>query len=73
LRQLTVRCTVDNCAYWAQDNYCAADSILITSDAAGRRYPEGVDAPQTNMIVQDIGETPVSNCSETACKTFRRR
>lgn len=70
---ITVRCTVDNCHYWAHDNYCAADTILITSDAAGERYPEGVDAPQTNMIIQDIGETPAKSCTDTACKTFKHK
>lgn len=68
----TIRCTVDNCFYWAHDNYCGADTILITSNKAAERYPEGVDAPQTGMIVQDIGETPADSSQETSCKTFRR-
>jgi hypothetical protein len=71
--KLTVRCTVNNCWYWARDNYCGADTILITTDSAGRRYPEGVDAAQTSMIVNDIGETPAESCMETACKTFKRK
>jgi hypothetical protein len=71
--QVVVRCTVDNCAYWAEDNYCKADTILITSDAAGVRYPEGVDAPQTEMIVQEMGQTPARSCMDTACKTFKAR
>lgn len=69
----TIRCTIDNCHYWAHNNYCGADSILITSDKAIQRYPNGVDSPQTGMIVQDIGETPVQGASETACKTFRQK
>jgi hypothetical protein len=36
------------------------------------RYPEGVDAPQTSLIIDDIGETPADSSQETACKTFRR-
>lgn len=70
---VVVRCTVDNCIYWAPKNYCKADTILITSDAAGVRYPEGIDAPQTHMIVQEIGETPANTCMDTACKTFRQK
>lgn len=69
----TIRCTVDNCFYWARDNYCGADTILITSDKAVRRYPEGVDAPQAGMIIEDIGETPADSAVDTACKTFRSR
>ena len=71
--QLTVRCTVNNCVFHVQDNYCGADTILITSDRAGRQYPDHVDAPETHMIVQEIGETPADTCMETACKTFRRQ
>jgi hypothetical protein len=69
----TIRCTVDNCFYWARDNYCGADTILITSDDAVRRYPEGVDAPQAQLITEDIGETPARSATDTACKTFRHR
>lgn len=69
----TIRCTVDNCFYWARDNYCGADTILITSNQAAERYPEGVDAPQTSLIVNDIGETPAESCQETACKTFKNQ
>lgn len=68
-----VRCTVDNCYFWANDNYCSADTILVTSTAAAERYPSGVDAPQANLIVSDIGQTPADKCADTACKTFRRR
>lgn len=71
--QLEVRCTVDNCYFWAQDNYCGADRILITSDRAAQQYPESVDAAQTAMIVNEIGETPAKTCMETACKTFKQK
>ncbi|AEW06186.1 protein of unknown function DUF1540 [Sulfobacillus acidophilus DSM 10332] len=71
--QISVRCTVDNCYFWAPNNYCNAESILITSDAAARKYSEAVDVNQTEMIVSEIGETPASSCEETACKTFFRR
>ena len=68
-----VRCTVNNCYFWAQENYCGADSILVTSDRAAREYPESVDAAQTSMIVSEIGETPTQTCMETACKTFKQK
>lgn len=68
-----VRCTVDNCYFWAHDNFCGADSILVTSDAAAQKYPESVDSQQTAMIVSEIGETPADHCRETACKTFFKR
>jgi len=68
-----VRCTVDNCYFWTEDNYCAAESILVTSTEAVHRYPSGVDAPQAGLIVNDIGKTPADSAAQTACKTFRRR
>ncbi len=71
--QVQVRCTVDNCYFWAHDNYCGADTILVTSDQAVEKYPESVDAGQTAMIVNEIGETPAQHCKETACKTFFRK
>lgn len=71
--QIEVRCTVDNCYFWTQDNYCQAESILITSDKAAAKYPESVDSEDTAMIVDEIGETPADTCRETACKTFFKR
>lgn len=71
--QVQVRCTVDNCYFWAQDNYCEADTILVTSDRAAQKYPESVDAGQTAMIVNEIGETPADGCEQTACKTFFKK
>ncbi|MCY0878577.1 MAG: DUF1540 domain-containing protein [Firmicutes bacterium] len=71
--RVQVRCTVDNCYFWTEDNYCNAESILITSDKAAQKYPESVDVSNTEMIVSEIGQTPAQNCEETACKTFFRR
>lgn len=71
--QVSVRCTVDNCYFWAQENFCNAESILITTDQAASQYPESVDSRDTAMIVSQIGETPAESGRETACKTFSRR
>lgn len=71
--EIEVRCTVDNCYFWAKDNFCNAESILITSDGAVDRYPESVDSHDTAMIVGEIGETPAQHGRETACKTFFKK
>ena len=71
--QVSVRCTVDNCYFWAQENFCNADSILITTDRATSQYPDAVDAKDTAMIVSQIGETPAESGQETACKTFTKK
>ena len=73
MSNVTVRCTVDNCYFWAQDNYCEAEGILITTDSAAKKYPESVDVGDIAMIVGEIGETPAQHCQETACKTFFQR
>ncbi|PSR23518.1 MAG: DUF1540 domain-containing protein [Sulfobacillus acidophilus] len=73
MAQVQVRCTVDNCYFWAQDNHCNAESILITSDAAAQQYSQSDDNRSVDMLVDVIGETPASQCQETACKTFQRR
>ncbi len=64
-----VRCTVDNCHYWAEGGGCRASSILITSDAAGATQPHGIDAP----VAGTLEPTPTQTCMETCCKTFHRR
>lgn len=54
---MEVHCTVSNCQWW-DNNYCAAESILITSDAVGEELPESFDYRQTQSIVNMFGETP---------------
>lgn len=68
--QLQVHCTVDNCQWWGEGNYCHASVILITHDEIGERYPEEVDAPEVDQIVSEAGETPAESCTDTCCKTF---
>jgi len=69
---MEVHCTVSNCQWW-DDNYCVAQSILITSDELGAKLPERYDFEDTQNIVQQYGETAVGSCEATCCKTFRER
>lgn len=69
---MEVHCTVSNCTWW-DNNYCAAQSILITSDEMGAKLPESYDFEQTQSIVQQYGETAVNSCEATCCKTFEER
>lgn len=69
---MEVHCTVKNCQWW-DDNYCAAQSILITSDELGAKLPESYDYEDTQSIVRQYGETAVGSCEATCCKTFRER
>jgi len=66
--ELEVRCTVSNCYFWAQDNFCAADQILITSDQSSPQSPESLAA---DASLSQMAETPVQNRAITCCHTFR--
>jgi len=61
-----IYCSVDTCHYWEKGNYCKANKIMVTSDAAGDSMPDNFDAPQASMAAP----TPANTCMETACKTF---
>lgn len=63
-----IRCSVRNCHYWSEGNYCIASSIAITSDAIPRETYHGVDASAIGAL-----NTPVEHCEETCCKTFISR
>ncbi len=64
--KLEVHCTISNCHYWKNGNYCDANEILITNDSLAAREPDRVDAPQASTLEQ----TPAGQCLDTCCKTF---
>lgn len=72
MAQVQVRCTVDNCYFWAQDNFCGADSILVTSTQAAGQYSDQERDATPATLINQIGETPAEHSQETACKTFQR-
>lgn len=61
-----IRCTVESCHYWAKDNYCDADAILVTADSLATDTSHTFNALQASTM----SATPVSKCQETCCKTF---
>lgn len=64
--KMEVHCTISNCHYYKQGNYCDASEILVTSDQLAAREPDRVDAPQAS----NLGGTPAGQCMDTCCKTF---
>ena len=69
-----VSCTVSNCYFWAQDNICSADNILITADkVAGAHSTMALGQESWDNLVEKIGETPSPSMAETACYTFKPR
>ncbi|MDD2200714.1 MAG: DUF1540 domain-containing protein [Firmicutes bacterium] len=61
-----VRCSVNNCHYWHDGNYCHASQIMITSDSIANQLPDSYDALQASTAEP----TPASHIGETCCKTF---
>lgn len=64
----TVRCTVNNCKYWGQDNYCTADQILITAPASP--LPK---AEKHGIGAEKLPETPVKKVEDSLCYTFEEK
>ena len=61
-----IHCSIDNCNYWDQGNYCKADEIMVTLDSYASRAPDPLDAPQHAAFPQ----MNAKSCMETCCKTF---
>ncbi len=64
--KLEVYCTISNCHYWKNGNYCDANEILVTNDKLASSEPDRLDAPQASTLEH----TPVGQCMDTCCKTF---
>ncbi|NPV70166.1 MAG: DUF1540 domain-containing protein [Firmicutes bacterium] len=60
---------MNNCHYWAKDNYCNAEQIMVSSDRTGDTTPHTFNALQA----ADFPHTPVKSCMDTCCKTFVTR
>ena len=63
-----VRCTVANCKYWDDGNYCTADQILITAPMSA--LPA---ADKHGMGAEQLKATPIREGEESLCYTFEPR
>ncbi|MCR4397518.1 MAG: DUF1540 domain-containing protein [Firmicutes bacterium] len=61
-----IRCSVSNCHYWADGNYCSAEQIVVTSDRMGDTTPHTFNALEASQFPR----TPAGSSMETCCKTF---
>ncbi|MHB0868114.1 MAG: DUF1540 domain-containing protein [Chloroflexota bacterium] len=64
----TIRCTVSNCEYWGDQNFCQADQILVMAPSSPIQTAEehGVNAEQ-------LKQTPATTDEDTLCYTFSRK
>ncbi|ABO50583.1 protein of unknown function DUF1540 [Desulforamulus reducens MI-1] len=59
-----VACTVSNCKYYKQGNFCTADQIIVQNDAQGGGF--GPNAQLSNLAA-----TPANSNDDTCCQTFK--
>lgn len=64
----TIRCTVNNCEYWSNENHCRANQILVMAPSSPVQAadPHGASAEQ-------LSETPAGTDEDTLCYTFERK
>ncbi len=61
----TVHCTVSNCNYWGQNNYCRAEQILVTALQSSLPSTE-----QHGLASEKLPLTPVKTRQESLCYTM---
>jgi hypothetical protein len=61
-----VRCTVSNCVYWAAENRCAAEQILVEIDQHARNY-----LSEIGEIGSPEHQDRATSSSMTCCHTFK--
>ncbi|MBI2954972.1 MAG: DUF1540 domain-containing protein [Chloroflexi bacterium] len=61
----TVRCTVSNCKYWGENNFCIADQILVTAPKSP--LPS---ADKHGAGAERLSTTPVMDAQDSLCYTF---
>ncbi|MFB7138898.1 MULTISPECIES: DUF1540 domain-containing protein [unclassified Bacillus (in: firmicutes)] len=64
-----IRCSVANCNFWGQGNFCQADSILVQTEAY--EYSNDVDLTIQNAVLDGQITTSAVHSGETCCHTFR--
>jgi hypothetical protein len=67
-----VRCTISDCEYWADNNYCASSGILITH---GSPYEKTSHKPahRQGTDAYELAETPIHRIADSYCRTFTQK
>lgn len=63
-----VHCTVADCEYWGDDNYCTASEILI----AGPGLPPSENVNHHGRGTEEHSTTPAARKDGTYCYTFEQ-
>ncbi|MFJ8527643.1 DUF1540 domain-containing protein [Bacillus sp. NPDC094106] len=65
-----VRCSVSNCSFWGQGNFCQASTIFVQPDDQNTN-PSSDDSYTNAAFTGETLESSVVTSVETCCQTFR--
>ncbi|ENQ3105136.1 DUF1540 domain-containing protein [Bacillus cereus] len=65
-----VRCSVSNCSFWGQGNFCQATAIFVQPDSQEDTHSEDESYTDTILSGQAV-ESSATTSVETCCHTFQ--
>ncbi|PEY30111.1 disulfide formation protein C [Bacillus cereus] len=65
-----VRCSVSNCSFWGQGNFCQANSIFVQPDDQNTNQ-SGNNSYTNSALTGETLESSATTSVETCCQTFR--
>ncbi len=69
-----VKCKVQSCHYWGNNDICTADSIMVDNNTASRSGSTRMEAASLDMKSATSGSAVHAHTSyETLCSTFRSK
>ncbi|WP_410984755.1 DUF1540 domain-containing protein [Bacillus cereus] len=67
-----VRCSVSNCSFWGQGNFCQASAIFVQPDDQNTNQPDN-DSYTNAALTGETIESSATTSVETCCQTFRQK
>ena len=64
-----VRCSVSNCSFWGQGNFCQASAIIVQPDADETGQTEN-ESYTSAVLTNETLESSVTTSVETCCHTL---
>ncbi|MEY8350054.1 DUF1540 domain-containing protein [Bacillus cereus] len=65
-----VRCSVSNCSFWGQGNFCQATSIFVQPDDQNTNQSDN-DSYTNSALTGATLESSATTSVETCCQTFQ--
>ena len=64
-----VRCSVSNCSFWGQGNFCQASAIIVQPDADETGQTEN-ESYTSAVLTNETLESSVATSVETCCQNI---